>query len=512
MRTDEAVQQEVFDFLRSAAANGGLPVKQINTHGASVFLAGSRVLKVKRAVKFPFLDYSTLAFRKKACLAEIEVNRTFAPELYVGLARITRAADGSLRIGGDGEVVEWAVEMVRFDETLTLDRFVLENDITAEMVDIIVRRLAEVHSTATKQSAEDWLSALDRFIREHNEVFSKHHELIDLKESEDLRRRSQQLLQEGESIILKRAEQGFLVRGHGDLHLGNIALIKGKPVIFDAVEFDPIIASGDVLYDLAFLLMDLIAHGQATAANAALNLYLEYSGKPENYSALGLLPLFLSIRSSIRAVVALAKFEHSRKLEDAEAAKHHFALAVRFTNPGEARLIAIGGLSGTGKSYLARRLAPYLSPSPGAVVIRSDVKRKNLFGVSSRTKLPPTAYTKQFTEKVYEAIHSDASAALAAGHSVILDAVFAMEEERAAAEAVAKRLGKPFHGLYLEADLATRIDRIEKRTGDASDADRSVAIKQEAYVSNNTAWISVDSSSDADTTLKAAHEAIGYSD
>lgn len=512
MRIDESAQQEVFDFLRSPAANGGFPVKQIDTHGASVFLAGSRVLKVKRAVKFPFLDYSTLALRKKACLAEIEVNRTFAPELYVGLARITREADGSLLVGGDGEVVEWAVEMVRFDETLTLDRFVLENDLTAEMVDIIVRRLAEVHSSAAKQSAEDWLSALERFIREHNEVFSKYRELIDVKESEDLRKRSQRLLEERRSIILKRAEHGFLVRGHGDLHLGNIALIKGKPVIFDAVEFDPVIASGDVLYDLAFLLMDLIAQGQGTAANAALNGYLESSGKDENYSALGLLPLFLSIRSSIRAVVALAKFEHGQKPDDAEAAKRHFALAVRFTNPGEARLVAIGGLSGTGKSYLARRLAPFLSPLPGAVIIRSDVKRKILCGVSPKTKLPPAAYTKEFSKKVYEAILSDASAALAAGHSVILDAVFAMEEEREAAEAVAKRFRKAFRGLYLEADLATRIDRIEKRTGDASDADRVVAIKQEAYVSSGPAWISVDSSSDADTTLKTAREAVGCVD
>lgn len=511
MPTDESLQREVFDFLGSPISNGGLPVKRIDTHGASVFLSGQRVLKVKRAVKFPFLDYSTLALRKKACLAEIEVNRAFAPELYVGLARVTREADGSLRIGGDGKVVEWAVEMVRFDEALTLDRFVLQNDIPAEMIGAIVRRLAEVHSIAPKQPVEDWIVALERFIREHNEVFSRHGDFIEPKAAKELLERSGRLLCDAKTLIRQRAEQGFLVRGHGDLHLGNIALIKAKPVIFDAVEFDPVVASGDVLYDLAFLLMDLIAQGQDAAANAALNRYLEYS-RTENYSALGLLPLFLSIRSSIRAIVAIARFEDSGKAEDAKIAKRQFDLAVRFANPGEAVLIAVGGLSGTGKSHLARRLAPLVLPFPGAVVLRSDVKRKVLRGVSLTTRLPPSAYTKEFNKEVYQSILADASAALEAGHSVILDAVFATRQERAAVDAIAANMRKRFFGIYLEADLATRIHRIETRVGDASDANRAVAIKQESHALSDPAWTSVDSSDDSDTTLKAVRKVIGLAD
>lgn len=501
---NELPQRDVLEFLASPKSSGGLPVKRIDTHAASVFLSGSRALKVKRAVKFPFLDYSTLALRKRACLAEIEVNRRFAPELYEGLARITRESDGSLRVGGDGEVVEWAVKMQRFDDSLTLDRYVRENRIDPAMGEKIAQRLAEVHTIVPKQNAAAWIAALTRFPGEHNEVFRRHPELFPVERTAELLRLSEVQCRRNTPLIEARAKAGLLVRGHGDLHLGNIALIKGEPVIFDAVEFDPVIASGDVLYDLAFLLMDLWIHEQRDAANAALNGYFEASRGRAGLEGLALLPLFLSVRSSIRAVVATARFEQSGKSEDADAAKRQFDHALAFIAPPTAQLIVIGGLSGTGKSVLAKHLAPHISPAPGALVLRSDVKRKELSGVKATVRLSASSYTREMSEKVYAALFADAAVALKAGHAVILDAVFSSGHERAAAERLAKEAGLPFQGIFLHVSLAERIRRVEKRAGDASDADRAVVLAQENYPIGETGWTAIDSSSDPDSTLTAA--------
>lgn len=511
MATRRLSQEEILSFLASPAASGGLPVTRIDTHGASVFLSGTRALKVKRAVKFSFLDYSTLELRKRACLLEIEVNRPFAPQLYLGVARITQEPDGSLKVGGEGEVVEWAVEMTRFDEALTLDHFAKENEIPPQMAAAIAKRLAEVHRSAPRQDADAWINALKRFISEHAEAFAKNQNFIDQSAAKLLRTMCEAALQRCAPLIRERADSSLLVRGHGDLHLGNIALIKGEPVIFDAVEFDPLIASGDVLYDLAFLLMDLVEQGQRIAANAALNAYLSASKRTENLKALQLLPLFLAIRSSIRAIVALARFERSRDVKDANAAKKRFDFACRFIRPGSPRMVAIGGLSGTGKSYLARLVAPYLMPEPGAVVLRSDVKRKDLFGVQETTRLGAQAYTKETGEKVYAALITDAATALSAGHSVIVDAVFASAEERESIAKTAEESGVEFSGIFLRADLATRLARIDARRGDASDADRSVALAQESYAVEAHGWAVVDSARNPDDTLQAALSVLGLS-
>lgn len=498
-------QQAVLDFLASPESSGGLPVKRIDTHAASVFLSGSRALKVKRAVKFPYLDYSTLALRRQACRDEIETNRRFAPELYEGVVRITRESDGTLRVGGDGEVVEWAVQMQRFDDALTLDRYVDDNEIPPEMARAIAKRLAQVHSSSARQDPETWIAALGRFLEQHNRIFLDHPALFDREETTALLRKGRAILADNAVLIRTRAEQGLLVRGHGDLHLGNIALVKGKPVIFDAVEFDPVVAGGDVLYDLAFLLMDLWHHDQRAAANAALNSYLEASPHgAANLEGLRLLPLFLSVRSAIRAVVATARYDRDGKQTDARIAARQFEGAIAFLSPPPQRVIAIGGLSGTGKSHLARLLAPHVLPAPGAVVLRSDMKRKVLTGVTETTRLRASAYTREMSEKVYAAMFADGALAAAAGHSVILDAVFSRPEERDAAELVAKAAKVPFQGIFLHAELAERIRRVNSRRGDASDADQAVVLAQDEYRLGTIEWAGIESAAAPKVTLDAA--------
>src|SRR5581483_3157095 len=299
-----------------------------------------------------------------------------------------------------------------------------------------------------------------------------------------LDRASHAVFERLQSLLLARGAPGFIRRGHGDLHLGNIVLLDGEPIPFDAIEFDPVVASGDVLYDLAFLLMDLIERGLDQAANIVLNGYLVETRKPAHLDGLAALPLFMSLRAAIRAKVTAARLPHAAEAERltiADAAKTYFALALRLIAPPPPMLVAVGGLSGTGKSSVARAIAPFVLPSPGAVVIRSDVERKLLFGVAPNRPLPPQAYRADVSARVYEILVGKAAQVLAAGHSAVPDAVYARAEERVAIAAVAAARKIPFHGLFLVADLATRLGRIGARSGDASDADVEVARQQEHY-------------------------------
>jgi predicted kinase len=300
-------------------------------------------------------------------------------------------------------------------------------------------------------------------------------------------------------------------RGHGDLHLGNIALIDGQPVPFDALEFDPIVASGDVLYDLAFLLMDLTERRLEGAANAVLNVYLATTWRASDLDALAALPLFMSVRAAIRAKVTAARMANAapdKRAPIATQAKTYFALACDLIAPSPPRLLAVGGLSGTGKSKLARALAPWVLPSPGAVLLRSDVERKAMFGAAETDKLPPEAYAAEVSPRVYAVLAEKARRVVAASHSAITDAVFARPEERGEIAEAARTCNVMFTGLFLTTDLATRIARVGHRVHDASDADADVARQQERYALGTMDWIEIDSSGTPEETLKRAKAAL----
>jgi predicted kinase len=304
-------------------------------------------------------------------------------------------------------------------------------------------------------------------------------------------------------LLLAREREGLVRRCHGDLHLGNIVLIEAKPVLFDAIEFDERIATVDPLHDLAFLLMDLIARELRPAANIVLNRYLIETQRLSDLDALAALPLFMSIRAAVRAKVSAERLAYEKDNAAARrSARDYFALALRLIAPPAPQLMAVGGLSGTGKSALARALAPEIAPEPGAVILRSDVERKVLFGVAETERLPQTAYALDVTERVYALLDEKARRVLAAGHSAIVDAVFARPEERAAIECAAK--SARFTGLFLIADLPTRISRVGGRTGDASDADAAVARAQEGYELGPMSWRQVDASGTPEETLAGA--------
>ena len=502
-------QEEVFGLLSAPATHGGATVRRIDTHAAAVFLAGDRVYKVKRAVKFPFLDFSDAAKRKAACEAELEANRPFAPQLYRRVVAITRDADGRLALDGAGEPTEWAVEMHRFDENATLDRLA-DRGIDLPLADALARAVAAAHRKAPVVDAEPWLDALGDFIGQNDAAFCAAPDLFPMRDAEILTQNSRAALSRVRPLLRERGKQGLVRRGHGDLHLGNIALIDGSPVPFDALEFDPLVAAGDVLYDLAFLLMDLTERGLKDAANTVLNRYLAETQRMSDLDTLAALPLFMSVRAAIRAKVTAARLEAVSDQRDAltKAARTYFGFACSLIDPPPPRLVAVGGLSGTGKSVLARALSPDVPPAPGAVHLRADVERKVLFGVAETERLPADAYSAQAGARVYAALYDKTRHVLIAGHSVVVDAVFARPEERAKIAEIAAAEGARFHGLFLVADLPIRLARVGSRRNDASDAEATVVAQQQHYDLGEIDWTEVDASGTPDDTLAGARAAI----
>jgi uncharacterized protein len=286
-------------------------------------------------------------------------------------------------------------------------------------------------------------------------------------------------------------------------------LLDGMPVLFDCLEFDEKLATIDTFYDLAFLLMDLVHRDLGGLAQRLLSGYLDATWDD---AGTALLPLFLSCRAAIRAKVeGFAATSDAGGAEEIDAARAYLDLAQRFLAPEPARLVAIGGISGTGKTTLARALAPGLGAAPGAVVLRSDVTRKKLFGVAPTARLDPEAYKEEVSVKVYETLLSRAAYLLNAGHSVIADAVYLEGRDRDRIAEVAAEAGVPFAGLWLTASAETLLARVQGRKGDASDATAKVLEAQLEVDPGPLDWASVDAGGDPDTVAARARDALARS-
>ena len=507
-------QRDVFAFLQDPATHGRTePVIRIDTHGAAVFLAGPDVYKVKRAVRFPFMDFSTLEKRHSVCEAELEVNRGNAPDLYLGIVPITRDGD-ALHLGGSGEVIEWAVHLRRFDENATLDRLATNEPFGAELIDNLARAVVAAHRRAPLRDGGTATRTLRRLLRET---------VDELGTAADVFAPDQVVMfgtalvagfDQAEPVLLRRGERGQVRRCHGDLHLGNLVLIDDAPVLFDALEFDEAIATCDVLYDLGFMLMDLCKRGLRGNANRLFNQYLSVSDdEPLQLEGLAALPVFLSLRAAIRAkvIAALFRLDPGRDTLRVEALTY-FEAAIGFLAPVPPQLIAIGGLSGTGKTSLAMAIAPLVGQAPGALHLRSDVERKHRFAIAETARLPADAYQPDISALVYDTLNNLAATALRCGHAVIVDAAHLRLGEREAIAAVAARVGVRFLGLWLEAPTEMLVQRADERRRDASDATASVVASQGKQNIGMLNWHRVDSSKPPETLRLSVLDLLRHAD
>ena len=386
-------QRDVIDFLSTPSSYGAAVerVDIIQTHVSLIFLAGDRAYKLKRAIKFPYLDFSSAEQRRIACKAELALNRRTAPDLYLEVRALTRTANGGVGFGTEGRVVDWIMVMRRFDQTALFDELAKTNRLNASLMTELADHIAAFHQAAEPRPDHGGAAALAAVVEtNHCCLMAARDAGFASARIVEIRERSLEQLAAVGALLDRRDAAGKVRRCHGDLHLRNVCLFEGKPTLFDCLEFSDELASVDVLYDLAFLLMDLEHRGLADFANLVLNRYLDLTGEDDGLAAL---PLFLSLRAAIRAHVTAAAMERvtqsAAKPEMAAEARSYLELAAQFLRPRSCRLIAIGGLSGTGKSTLAAALAPCL----GARVLRSDVIRKRLFGVAPETQLPASAYT-----------------------------------------------------------------------------------------------------------------------
>jgi aminoglycoside phosphotransferase family enzyme/predicted kinase len=499
-------QSAVIAFLAEPSTHAGARVERIDTHASIVFLAGERAYKLKRAVLFDYLDFSTSDKRHVLCEEEVRLNRRTAPSLYRGVVAVTRREDGSYALGGTGTPVDWLVEMNRFPQERLFDQLASAGRLDLELMSPLATAIAEFHMAAEHRSDHGGKTGMTWVIDGNAAGFAEFGSAcLEPSATSRVADDSGRELEQCAALLERRRESGFVRQCHGDLHLRNIVLLDGRPTLFDGVEFNDEISCTDVLYDLAFLLMDLWRRRLPRHANGVWNRYLAETG---DLDGVPLLPLFLSCRAAVRAktsaTAAQLQNDVRRRDELRGLAQQYLAMAEQFLHPTDPSLISVGGLSGSGKSTLALGLAPLVGAVPGAVVLRSDEIRKRLCGSPPLERLGPEGYSSPVSERVYATLAERAAVIVRGGHSAVVDAVYARASDRQVIEQVAAAASVPFIGLWLEAPEPVLIARTEQRRNDPSDADANVIRMQRAQGAGEIAWCRIDASLSAPSVLSRA--------
>jgi aminoglycoside phosphotransferase family enzyme/predicted kinase len=463
-------------------------VDRIDTHISTVLLAGPHAYKIKKPVAFGFLDYSTLEQRHAGCIDEVRLNRRTAPQIYLDVVPIV-SARGTPRIGeadpaGDSQPIEYAVRMRRFDHDLTLDRLAGRRQLTARHIDRLAAAVARLHQAAsvapagygTPEVVNRWVDGNFESLRDRIQSAGERARLDALREWS---------VGEWRALtprIEARIEAGRVRECHGDLHLGNVVALDGEPVLFDAIEFKAELRMIDVASDIAFTFMDLADYGESQFAWRFVNAYCEHTG---DYEALALLRFYAVYRALVRAHVALIRLQqpqlaHKERLREHTSFEHYLALAERLHRPATAALVVMTGLSGSGKSMVALRLAE----RTGGVRVRSDVERKRLFGLAPDAASNGRIYTADATVRTYARLADMARLIIGARVPAIIDAAFLKRAERSRLHLLAAELGVPFALVECQAPLDQLRKRVAARAAahqDPSEADVSVLERQIAW-------------------------------
>jgi aminoglycoside phosphotransferase family enzyme/predicted kinase len=499
-------QSEVITFLSSPAAfSGSGEVDIIETHGAYVFLCGDVALKLKRAVTYDYMDLATVELRHRMLVREIELNAPAAPMIYRDVVPVTREEDG-LALAGVGPVVDWVLRMWRFPARDEFEAIADRRELDDDLANATGEAIAAYHCAAPVirlSGAELIGDILDELAR----VFAEFKNAPETDGVANWLVAAGHTLEQDRHLLDARGRSGHVRRAHGDLHLRNLVRIDGRPVLFDALEFDETLGTCDVLYDVAFLIMDLCHRGLQQQACRVLDAWLRAQRGDED-SGLVALPLFLSVRAAIRAMVQL-QTDAARGVPGASAAEiaDYIKLANSALQKPPPVLISVGGYSASGKSVLARNLAPGIGPLPGAVMLASDLERKA--GRARDEVLSVEHYSAKRRGDVYQAMFDRAETILHAGHAVMLDATFLDPQFRSKAEDVARNSGVGFYGFWLQASTEVLEHRIRARRKDPSDADISVLSHQLSAPLGNVDWNRIDASGDAESVLHTARKMLG---
>ncbi len=447
------------------------PIELIQTHVSYVLLTGEVVYKLKKSVNFGFLDFSTLEKREHFCHEELRLNQRGAAELYLGVEPITQTGE-TFELGGTGEPVEYVVKMVQFPQETLLSAMFDQDKLTKQHLEDLARELAAFHLKAPTNDTILSFGEVSQIRQAIDENYEQTVGYIGRSQTQaqfdETRAYTDKLFAEQPELFANRVQNKWIRECHGDVHLRNICFWHDKILLFDCIEFNEPFRFVDVMFDVAYIVMDLDARNRPDLSNLFLNAYVEQTG---DWEGLQVLPLYLSRQSYVRAKVTSFLLDdpaipESVKQEASETASRYYRLAWEYTRQKSGRLTLMSGLSGSGKSTVARQLARQTS----AIHLRSDAIRKHLGGVDLDAKGDADLYTSEMTEETYDRLLTLGITLASQGYSVILDAKYDRQALRSPviAQAVAHQI--PLEILYCDAPISVLSDRLQQRQGDISDA------------------------------------------
>lgn len=485
----------------------------IETHISWVILTGTFAYKIKKSVKLDFLDFSTLESRRHFCEEELRLNQRMAPSLYLNVVPICDSDKGP-EVSGEGRVLEYAVKMRQFRQSAQLDKQLDAGSLTEHDMGDLAETIAAYHRDADVIDFSRAQDAVQQVRAPQLDNFPPIASAADMHSTDRVREWTTQSLRELEQTLIERHKNGFVRECHGDLHLANLVRLSSGIVAFDCVEFSAALRNIDVISDIAFLAMDLVARARHDLAATFVNRYLECTG---DYSGMSVFGLYFVYHSMIRAKVAAVRSGERREAqereEDIAKLKHQLAVAIRWIDRSPPIAVGMRGFSGSGKTWLSTRL---LSQLP-AVRVRSDIERKRYLGIdesaSSESKPGQGAYTTRLRADIYTSIMEIVDGLIEAGFSVIVDASFLLRTDRQLLEALAERKGATLVWIDVTADDEELVRRLQLRSAageDASEADTGVLDYQREHMDpltaaelNHTVCVATDRQVDPGAIIKA---------
>ena len=478
------LQMQQPDFYPHAVVG---KIEWIQTHASYVFLTGEYAYKIKKNVDFGFLNYSTLEKRKHFLETELKLNQKIAPELYLDVVSIGSQGDRFIFNSSDN-IIEYALKMRQFPQENLFSNLLKADKLSFENLIKLGKVVAKFHADAKTNEYISSFGTVDKINAALIENYQQSQKYIGIVQTKEqfaaTKAYTDTFLDRQKDLFQTRCDRHKIKECHGDLHLKNICLWHDKILLFDRIEFNESFRFVDTMYDVAFVVMDLEAKGKSEFANAFVNSYLEYSG---DWEGLLILPLYLTRQAYVRAKVNSfllddAQISEAEKKEAKESASNYYRQADRYTQNKSGSLIIMSGLSGSGKSTVAKSIAR----SKGAIVIRSDAVRKHLAGIALDATGTDSIYTPEMTQKTYDRLLELGVMLARKGYTVILDAKYDRLSLRQPAITQAKQNNIPLTIVYCTAPESILRERLNQRQNDISDAGADLIESQKANAEDFT--------------------------